>query len=412
MLQVPKLTLKTAIDCERASEMTRQLKTMAPTEEKENLPLTELENFILTQKLQILWPKPPKRQKQMPSLWKNLPLLLKKNHFESMRMAKKNQVKENLESKKVNLCDESENSDSRNEYIATVNLNMVNAATINSHDDTKLFTNMHIQQKTTILNQYRATVNVIGKSQVPSKCTIEPTTTMLKVYNNTTLTVEGKTRIPMKNLKNNRKYSVACMVVNDEKVQPILGLHAAKQMNVITDNTENIAAISGQSVKQLVTLEDITYRYPSLFDGELGLIKDNVILETDPTVQPVQNAIRHVPHALMASLKSEIDRLKKLEVTESVNTPTELLSNLVTVKKPTGEIRVCIDPQTLSTALKWAPVLTPVRDALPQLEGSKIFTVIDVKSGHWNRRLLPNASQLTTTSTPSGNICFLQLLSA
>ena len=69
---------------------------------------------------------------------------------------------------------------------------------MNSYDDTKLFTNVHIQQKTVRFQiNTGATVNVIGKSLVPSKCTIEPTTTNLKVYNNTTLTAEGKTRIPM-----------------------------------------------------------------------------------------------------------------------------------------------------------------------------------------------------------------------
>ena len=46
--------------------------------------------------------------------------------------------------KKVNLCDESEDSDSQYEYIQTVNLDTINAVTMNSHDDTKLFTNMCI----------------------------------------------------------------------------------------------------------------------------------------------------------------------------------------------------------------------------------------------------------------------------
>ena len=94
----------------------------------------------------------------------------------------------------------------------------------------------------------------------------------------------------MKNLKNNRKYSVACIVVNDDKVQPILGLRAAKQMNLITVNTENIAAISKSETKPL-TVAQITSEHSSLFDGKLGLIKDNADLKTDSTVKPVQNPI-------------------------------------------------------------------------------------------------------------------------
>ena len=280
MLQEPKLTLKTAIERGRASEMTtRQLKTMAPTEEVSAVRKKGKAPSHRTGQTSS-WPKNckycgrshPKDKSKCPAYGKTCTYCSKKNHFESMCMAKKNQVKGNPRMKKVNLCDESEDSDSQYEYVETVNVDTVNAANMNSYDDTKLFTNMRIQQKTVRFQiDTGATVNVIGKSLVPSKCTIEPTTTKLKVYNNTTLTVEGKTRIPMKNLKNNRKYSVACIVVNDDKVQPILGLRAAKQMNLITVNTENIAAISSKSETKPLTVAQITSEYPSLFDGKLGL---------------------------------------------------------------------------------------------------------------------------------------------
>ena len=95
---------------------------------------------------------------------------------------------------------------------------------------------------------------------------------------------------------------------------------------------------------------------------------------------------------------------------ETVNEPTEWLSSLVTLKKPSGKIRTCIDPQPLNAALKRAPLLTPILDdVLPKLEGSKIFSVIDVKDGYWNLRLSKEASYLTTTSTQFRNIRFLRL---
>ena len=72
--------------------------------------------------------------------------------------------------KKVNLCDESEDSDSLYKYMETVNLDTVNAVTINSYDDTKLFTNIRIQQKTVIFQiDTGATVNVISKSQMHNR---------------------------------------------------------------------------------------------------------------------------------------------------------------------------------------------------------------------------------------------------
>ena len=54
--------------------------------------------------------------------------------------------------------------------------------------------------------------------------------------------------------------------------------------------------------------------------------------------------------------------------------------------------------------------MTPILDdILPQLEGARVFTVIDVKDGYWNLKLSEEASNLTATSTPFGNIRFLRL---
>ena len=99
-------------------------------------------------------------------------------------------------------------------------------------------------------------------------------------------------------------------MVEDSSVQPILGLRAAKQMGLITVNTENIAAVS-ENVP--LSISEITQRYPSLFDGKLGLIKDEVSLEIDNTVQPVQSPIRRVPHAMMNPLNAELECLKKAQ---------------------------------------------------------------------------------------------------
>ena len=98
-------------------------------------------------------------------------------------------------------------------------------------------------------------------------------------------------------------------------------------MNLITINTKNIAAIS---LNKKLTLDEMTSKYPSMFNTELGLIKDNVRLETDSSVQPVQNPVRRIEQGLMSSLKQELDCLKKLEVIKDVSEPTVWLSSLVT----------------------------------------------------------------------------------
>ena len=61
---------------------------------------------------------------------------------------KMNRLKGNQRTKKVNLCDEAEDSDGQYEYFKNVNLDTVNAVTMNSYGDTELFTHMCIQKKT------------------------------------------------------------------------------------------------------------------------------------------------------------------------------------------------------------------------------------------------------------------------
>ena len=133
---------------------------------------------------------------------------------------------------------------------------------------------------------------------------------------------------------------VSCIVVTED-VQPILGLKAVQHMHLVTVHTENIATVNAHVP---LSLKDIENKYPSLFDKKMGLLKENVNLKIDKAVDPVQNPIRRVSIALMDSLKAELSRLEDENIIERTTIPTDWLSSLVTVKKPNGKIRVCIDP--------------------------------------------------------------------
>ena len=54
-----------------------------------------------------------------------------------------------------------------------------------------------------------------------------------------------------------------------------------------------------------------------------------------------------MPVAMKTRLKEELDRLEMLGVVEKLETPTDWLSALVTVRKPNGKIRICLDPRLL-----------------------------------------------------------------
>ena len=77
---------------------------------------------------------------------------------------------------------------------------------------------------------------------------------------------------------------------------------------------------------------------------------------------------------------------------------------MVVVKKP-GELRVCIDPKPLNTALKREHYQIPVIDnLLPDRTDARVFTKVDLASAFWHLELDEVSSMLTTFATPYGYI--------
>lgn len=68
--------------------------------------------------------------------------------------------------------------------------------------------------------------------------------------------------------------------------------------------------------------------------------------------------------ALKGKLKEELDRLQSLAIIKQVNDPTPWVSSLVTVLKPNGQIRVCIDPKDLNRVLRRSHYPTPTIDEI------------------------------------------------
>ena len=82
--------------------------------------------------------------------------------------------------------------------------------------------------------------------------------------------------------------------------------------------------------------------------GNLGVAS----LKTDPNVQPEVLPCRRIPPALQKTVKTELDTLVERGVLIPVDEPTKWVSQMAVVLKPSGKLRLCIDPQPLNQALK------------------------------------------------------------
>ncbi|RUS68488.1 hypothetical protein EGW08_023750 [Elysia chlorotica] len=127
-------------------------------------------------------------------------------------------------------------------------------------------------------------------------------------FGGSTLSCVGKTREILKNAKTGKKCNVVC----EKDVQPILGLRAAEQMNLLYLQNENF-----EEVCSLSSLESL-----SVFNDDLGNLPGVQHLTTDPEVKPVIMPNRRVPVAVKDRLKQELDRLTKLGVITPVTEPT------------------------------------------------------------------------------------------
>ena len=76
---------------------------------------------------------------------------------------------------------------------------------------------------------------------------------------------------------------------------------------------------------------------------------------------------------------------------------------MVAPQKPSGKVRVCIDPQHLNQALKRRHYPLPViEDILPELSKARVFTKADLKDGFLQIQLDDTSSKLTTFQTAWG----------
>ena len=226
-----------------------------------------------------------------------------------------------------------------------------------------------------------ADINTINKRFVRPE-QIYPTQKMLTMWNKTKLKPEGEATLNVTNPKNAMTHSVKFMVVNDS-LNCLLGLETVQMMNLISVNAESFIA-------KITANDDL---------GNLGVVS----LHIDHSVRPKVLPSRNIPIALRQTVKTKLDQLVQRKVISPVHDPTDWVSQMAIVKKTNGDIRICIDPQPLNTALKREHYKLPVLDdILPDLSHAKVFSKLDVKEAYWHIALDEASSNLTTMITPFG----------
>ena len=70
-----------------------------------------------------------------------------------------------------------------------------------------------------------------------------------------------------------------------------------------------------------------------------------------PNMKPTINEPRKLPFALKQRLKQDLQRMIQLDIIGPVNKPTVWVSFLVSLEKPNGNLRICLDTRNLNKAI-------------------------------------------------------------
>ncbi|KAK3697503.1 hypothetical protein QZH41_002099 [Actinostola sp. cb2023] len=207
------------------------------------------------------------------------------------------------------------------------------------------------------------------------------------------------------------------------KPLPVLGKFEANVISAVT-NTSNIAqfyVVDGADgnllgyktatdlrllhiVNTLSTPKgtSIMDEYSDCFKG-LGKMKDKTTkLHIDSSVKPLAQRHRRVPFHMRDQVEAELKNLQDLDIIERAEGPTPWVSPIVIVPKKVG-IRICVDMRAANEAIERErhPVPT-VEDLIVDLNGSTVFSKIDLNQGYHQLELDADSRNITTFATHLG----------
>ena len=158
------------------------------------------------------------------------------------------------------------------------------------------------------------------------------------------------------------------------------------------------------------TKEDLRSMYPECFtegpENHFPNYEYHITIE--PGAKGKIHPPRRQPLELQEPIKEELNRMVKRGAIIKVDEPTDWVSSMTVTTRTNGKIRICLDPSELNKVIKREHYAAAVvQDKTHLLNGSDMFTKLDLKDGYWHVRLDEESSYLTTFNTPIGRYRYL-----
>ena len=202
----------------------------------------------------------------------------------------------------------------------------------------------------------------------------------------------------------------------DKAAKPLLGLQDSLGLQLIeieeVKSVQVAPSLMTTKPSSMLTKESILDECRDLFDGELGELLMQYKMKLDPDVRPVVRPLRWFPVAFQDKVKQELDAMVTKGVIAPVTEPTEWVYQMVvTQKKDSDTIRVCIDPKDLNEAIQREhyPMRT-FEEVIARMPKAQYFTMSDAFHGFWQIPLDHKSALKTAFNTPYRRYYFKRLL--
>ena len=129
-------------------------------------------------------------------------------------------------------------------------------------------------------------------------------------------------------------------------------------------------------------------------------------------MKPVAQPVRRILFGLRAKVDEKLDELSQADIIEEIpEGPSSWISPLVVVPKSDGDVRVCVDMRRANEAIirERHPIQT-VEELLHDLNGSTVFSKVDLKWGFRQILLSEDSRHITTFVTHRGLYRYKRLM--
>ena len=190
--------------------------------------------------------------------------------------------------------------------------------------------------------------------------------------------------------------------VTEQNLPNLLGLHMCEKANLVQ-------RINNIDTHNPLTKNTIIKNFPEVFKG-IGCIPYTHKIQLKHDAQPVVHAPRRIPQKLKPRVIKEIKRLEAVGVIKAVSEATEWVNHLVTVNKPDGSIRLCMEAKELNECIiPCRHKLNTIEEIAASMPDAKYFSKFDAFRGFWQIPLDEASSKLCTFNSPLGRYRFTRL---